>query len=35
VQNGYLRSYILCLALAGMALWVLLYAWAQASGGTP
>jgi NADH-quinone oxidoreductase subunit L len=32
VQTGYLRSYILFLALAGMALWVLLYAWAQASG---
>ena len=32
VQTGYLRSYILFLALAGMALWVLLYAWASASG---
>ena len=28
VQTGYLRSYILFLALAGMAVWILLYAWA-------
>jgi NADH-quinone oxidoreductase subunit L len=33
VQTGYLRSYILFLALAAMAVWVLLYAWATALGG--
>ena len=32
VQTGYLRSYILFLALAAMAVWVLLYAWASALG---
>jgi NADH-quinone oxidoreductase subunit L len=29
VQTGYLRSYVLFLALAAMGLWVLLYAWAS------
>jgi NADH:ubiquinone oxidoreductase subunit 5 (subunit L)/multisubunit Na+/H+ antiporter MnhA subunit len=29
VQTGYIRSYILFLALAAMGLWVLLYAWAS------
>ena len=33
VQTGFLRSYILFLALAAMAIWVLLYAWATAMGG--
>jgi NADH-quinone oxidoreductase subunit L len=33
VQTGYLRSYILFLALAAIAIWVLLYAWASALGG--
>ncbi len=34
VQTGYLRSYILFLALAAMAVWVLLYAWGlKALGG--
>jgi NADH-quinone oxidoreductase subunit L len=33
VQTGFLRSYILFLALAAMAIWVLLYAWASAMGG--
>ena len=28
VQTGYLRSYVLFLALAAMAVWMLLYAWA-------
>ncbi len=28
VQTGYLRSYILFLALAAMAVWIMLYAWA-------
>jgi hypothetical protein len=32
VQTGYIRSYVLFLALAGMGLWVLLYAWANAMG---
>ena len=35
VQTGYLRSYILFLALAAMAIWVLLYAWANAVIGGP
>src|ERR1019366_9088815 len=33
IQTGYLRSYILFLALAAMAIWALLYAWASAMGG--
>jgi len=33
VQTGYLRSYVLFLALAAMAIWMLLYAWATAMGG--
>ena len=33
VQTGYLRSYVLFLALAGMALWAILYAWASAQAG--
>jgi NADH-quinone oxidoreductase subunit L len=33
VQTGYLRSYILFLALAAVGIWVLLYAWAAALGG--
>jgi NADH-quinone oxidoreductase subunit L len=33
VQTGYLRSYVLFLALAAMAVWMLLYAWASALGG--
>jgi NADH-quinone oxidoreductase subunit L len=33
VQTGYLRSYVLFLALAAMTIWVLLYAWASAMGG--
>ncbi|MBI2808226.1 MAG: NADH-quinone oxidoreductase subunit L [Planctomycetes bacterium] len=32
VQTGYLRSYILFLALAAMGVWILLYAWASALG---
>ena len=35
VQTGYLRSYILFLALAAMGIWVLLYAWATAQGSGP
>ena len=33
VQTGYLRSYVLFLALAAMAIWMLLYAIASAFGG--
>jgi NADH-quinone oxidoreductase subunit L len=33
VQTGYLRSYVLFLAMAAMAIWVLMYAWATAMGG--
>ena len=33
LQTGYLRSYVLFLALAAMAIWMLLYAWANAFGG--
>ena len=32
-QTGFIRSYILFLALAAMAVWMLLYAWASALGG--
>ena len=32
LQTGYIRSYILFLALAAMGIWVLLYAWANAPG---
>jgi NADH-quinone oxidoreductase subunit L len=35
VQTGYLRSYILFLALAAMGLWILLYAWANSLMGGP
>jgi NADH-quinone oxidoreductase subunit L len=35
VQTGYLRSYVLFLALAAMGLWILLYAWASALMGGP
>jgi NADH-quinone oxidoreductase subunit L len=35
VQTGYLRSYVLFLALAAMGIWVVLYAWASALGGGP
>jgi NADH-quinone oxidoreductase subunit L len=35
VQTGYLRSYVLFLALAAMGIFVLLYAWSASLGGGP